>query len=98
MNKKQTRSAYLSKKDIPVNERLIFALDVPTVFEAKEIVDELDDDVHFYKLGLELFMAGGYYELIQWLKEKEKKFSLTLNSSMSPKLSALLFASLKAEA
>lgn len=59
---------YLSTKNIPVDERLIFALDVPTVKEAKEIVRELGDSVKFYKLGLEIFMAGGYYELIDWLR------------------------------
>ena len=57
-------SDYLSTKSIPVRERLIFALDVPSVAEAKQLVDTLGDEVVFYKLGLELFMAGGYFELI----------------------------------
>ena len=54
----------LSEKSIPVRERLIFALDVPTVEEAKRTVQLLGDSVVFYKLGLQIFMAGGYYELI----------------------------------
>jgi orotidine-5'-phosphate decarboxylase len=62
----------LSRKDIPARERLIFALDVPDVDEAKRLVNHLGDTVHFYKLGLELFMAGGYYQLLDWLKEKGK--------------------------
>jgi orotidine-5'-phosphate decarboxylase len=69
---------YLSKKDIPINERLIFALDVPSEKEAKELVDILGDNISFYKLGLELFMAGGYYELIDWLVKKGKKVFVDL--------------------
>jgi len=63
----------LSEKKIPRRERLIFALDVPTVAEAKEWVDRLGDSVQFYKLGLQLFMAGGYWELVEWLKQKNKQ-------------------------
>ncbi|HEO66399.1 MAG TPA: orotidine-5'-phosphate decarboxylase [Spirochaetes bacterium] len=63
----------MSKKDIPSNERLIFALDVPTVDEAKEWVNRLGDGVIFYKLGLELFMAGDYFGLMDWLIKQNKK-------------------------
>lgn len=68
----------LSQKNIPRRERLIFALDVPTVSEAKELVERLGDSVQFYKLGLQLFMAGGYYELIEWLKQKNKQVFVDL--------------------
>ncbi len=64
---------HLAKKDIPIKERLIFALDVADVKEAKKIVQELGDTVHFYKLGLELLMSNGYFELIDWLSKKNKK-------------------------
>ncbi len=65
-------------KNIPPEERLIFALDVPTVKEAKGLVEELGDSVKFYKLGLEIFMAGGYYELIDWLRARGKKVFVDL--------------------
>ena len=68
----------LSTKLIPNRERLIMALDVPGVAEAKALVQELDDSVLFYKIGLELFMSGGYFELIEWLKEREKKIFVDL--------------------
>jgi orotidine-5'-phosphate decarboxylase len=68
-----TRMTKSPKKNIPVEERLIFALDVPTTEEARSLVLELGDSVRFYKLGLEIFMAGGYYELIKWLIERDKK-------------------------
>jgi orotidine-5'-phosphate decarboxylase len=64
---------FLSTKTIPPEERLIFALDVPSVEEAKRLVERLDDAVQFYKVGLELLGTGGYFELIRWLVEREKK-------------------------
>ena len=71
-------SDYLSTKSIPVRERLIFALDVPSVAEAKQCVETLGDEVVFYKLGLELFMAGGYFELIDWLRARGKQVFVDL--------------------
>jgi orotidine-5'-phosphate decarboxylase len=68
----------LSTKKIPPRERLIFALDVSTVDEAKRLVDELGESVQFYKLGLEIFMAGGYFELIDWLRERGKRVFVDL--------------------
>jgi orotidine-5'-phosphate decarboxylase len=59
-------------KNIPSRERLIFALDVPDADAARRMVDTLGDAVKFYKLGLELFMAGGYYELQDWMVGKGK--------------------------
>jgi len=60
-------------RNIPMRERLIFALDVATTDEAKKIVEKLGDSVLFYKIGLQLFMAGGYFELLEWLRKKKKK-------------------------
>ena len=63
----------LSSKAIPVDERLILALDVDDTDQAKALVESLGDTVKFYKLGLQLFMAGGYYDLLDWLAERGKK-------------------------
>jgi len=68
----------LSNKDIPVNERLIFALDVSTVAEAKQLVEQLGDSVVFYKMGLQLFMAGDYFKLAEWLISRGKKVFVDL--------------------
>jgi len=54
-------------------DRLIFALDVPEAGRARELVEQLGDSVSFYKLGLELMMTGDYFELIDWLLERDKK-------------------------
>ena len=68
----------MTMKDIPADERLIFALDLADPWEARELVQELDDSVRFYKLGLELFMAGGYFELLDWLAGRGKKIFVDL--------------------
>jgi len=64
---------YLSTKTIPPEDRLIFALDVPSVEEAKRLVLTLREAVQFYKVGLELFATGGYFELVDWLVGQGKK-------------------------
>ena len=69
---------YLSRNDIPRRERLILALDVPSVDEAKALVESLGDSVLFYKLGLQLFMAGGYFELVDWLQQRKKEVFVDL--------------------
>ncbi|HIG29862.1 MAG TPA: orotidine-5'-phosphate decarboxylase [Verrucomicrobiales bacterium] len=75
----------LSKKDIPNQDRLIFALDVPTVKDAEELVDRLGDSVSFYKLGLQLFMAGGYHELVGRLRDQGKRIMVDLKFFDVPK-------------
>ena len=65
-------------KDIKIEDRLIFALDVPEVSEAKKIVTELDDSVNFYKIGMELLMTGQYFELLNWLIANDKKVFVDL--------------------
>ncbi len=63
---------------IPANERLIIALDLSTPDEAHELVAKLDDAGRFYKLGLELFMAPGFFGLFDWLKAEHKKVFVDL--------------------
>jgi orotidine-5'-phosphate decarboxylase len=63
----------VTDKNIPAHERLIFAMDVPDCDRARQLAEELGDAVTFYKLGLELMMSGGYFELLDWLLAKDKK-------------------------
>jgi orotidine-5'-phosphate decarboxylase len=67
-----------SRKPIPVRERLILALDVGSPEEARGLVEALGDHVGFYKIGLTLFMCGGYFELLQWLTDRGKKVFVDL--------------------
>lgn len=41
------------------DSRLIIPLDVPTVAEARALVDRIGDAAVFYKIGLQLFATGG---------------------------------------
>ncbi len=68
----------LSTKPIDPRDRLIFALDVPTQAEALQWVDRLGDAVTFYKVGFQLFMAEGYWELVEALKARSKKVFVDL--------------------
>jgi len=63
---------------IPRAERLIVALDVATPNAAKVLVERLGDAARFYKVGLELFMAGGYFELLEWLVQRGDKVFVDL--------------------
>jgi orotidine-5'-phosphate decarboxylase len=65
-------------KDIPDSDRLIFALDVADTDAARQLVTDLGDSVTFYKLGLELCMAGGYFELLEWLVQQDKQIFVDL--------------------
>jgi len=68
----------LSTKPIPAAERLIFALDVATPEEAWRLVEALDDTVLFYKVGLELFLSGGSFDLVDRLVARGKKVFVDL--------------------
>ncbi len=68
----------LSSNSVPRRERLIFALDVADAESARQLVARLGDAVQFYKIGLELFMTGGYFELLDWLKQQHKKVFVDL--------------------
>lgn len=63
----------LSKSDIAPQQRLIVALDTPDAAAARALVDAIGDAAEFYKLGLGLLGTGEYFELIEWLKQREKR-------------------------
>lgn len=48
-----------SRIDMSLRERLIVALDVPNVVQARNMVAALGDTVSFYKLGLQQVFGGG---------------------------------------
>jgi orotidine-5'-phosphate decarboxylase len=65
-------------REIPqrIEDRLIVALDVPSVAEARLLVDKLDGVASFFKLGLWLQFAAGFDRLIDDLVAKDKKIFL----------------------
>ncbi len=62
-----------AKTEIPARERLIFALDVADLAEARRLIATLGDAVMFYKLGLEFFLSGNYFDLAAELRDAGKK-------------------------
>ena len=72
-------------KTIPPRERLIFAMDVADPAAARGLVEVLGESVEFYKIGLELFMSGGYFELLDWLARAARRYSSTSSSSTCPR-------------
>lgn len=54
-------------------DRLIVALDVPTVDDALRVVEQLDN-ISFFKIGLQLFMTGGLLTLLQRLRGTKRVF------------------------
>jgi orotidine-5'-phosphate decarboxylase len=65
-------------RDTPVRieDRLIVALDVQSIAEARRLVGDLDGLVSFFKLGLWLQFAAGFDRLIEELLNKGKKIFL----------------------
>ncbi len=64
-------------KNIPLDERLIFALDVPAADDARRLVRSLESEVRFFKVGLQLFLAGGF-STVEWLVERGLRVMLDL--------------------
>ena len=50
----------MTPTDIPLEERIIFALDLANPREAKTLVDRLAGQIRFFKVGMQLFFAGGW--------------------------------------
>ncbi len=63
----------MNEKHIVNKDRLIFAMDVPDCDQAKELTETLGGAVTFYKLGLELMMTNGYFDLMDWMLKRDKK-------------------------
>jgi orotidine-5'-phosphate decarboxylase len=62
---------------IEPRERLILALDVQSVDEAKRLLDRVKDSVAFVKIGLELFTAAGP-DIVRWVLAQRKRVFLDL--------------------
>ena len=68
----------MTASTINPRDRLIFALDVPDAAAARQMVEQLGDAVTFYKVGLELFMHPGCFELVEWLVRQGKRVFVDL--------------------
>lgn len=59
-------------------DRLVVALDVPAVAEARKIIDMLADAVSFYKVGLELLADPEVGTLLDTLRQRHRRIFLDL--------------------
>lgn len=80
-------------KDIPLNERIILALDVESPEQAKDLVKKTESQVTFYKVGLQLFMAS-WFEIVDWLSDRGHKVMLDLKFFDIPETVRLAVAQL----
>lgn len=67
----------MKKKNIPNEERIIMALDVDSPKKAKELVKKTESGIRFYKVGLQLFLAGGF-NIVDWIIDRQHKVMLDL--------------------
>jgi len=64
-------------KIIPAKERIILALDVDSTRKAKELIKKTESQLSFYKVGLQLFLAGGF-KIVDWIRGRGHKVMLDL--------------------
>jgi hypothetical protein len=71
-----------SPRDIPerIEDRLIVALDLPSIREARVPIDKLEAVAYFFKIGLWLEFAAGFDALIEDLLRRDKKIFSVLSS------------------
>lgn len=62
----------MNRKNIPLKERIIFALDVASKQEAEKWVDRLGSHINFFKVGLQLFIAG-WFPVIEMIANRGHK-------------------------
>ena len=58
-----------------IRKKLVLALDVEDITEAKKLVDELSPYIGTFKVGLQLFCGYGL-EIVNYIKEKNSDFFL----------------------
>ncbi len=84
----------MKHKDIPLNERVIFALDVNSKQEAERWLDKLGDHIKFYKVGLQLFI-NGWFPVIDMIVERGYKVMCDLKIFDVPETVKLAINGLK---
>lgn len=62
---------------IPLRNRIILALDVDGPEKARALVERTESHLGFYKVGLQLFLAGGF-EVVDWLVGRGHRVMLDL--------------------
>jgi len=79
---------------IPLQERIILALDVESPDQAKDLVKRTESHLGFYKVGLQLFMAG-WFDMVDWLVDRGHKVMLDLKFFDIPETVKLAVAQIR---
>jgi orotidine-5'-phosphate decarboxylase len=80
-------------QDISLDERIIFALDVSNTDDAKRWVETLEAHTKFFKVGLQLFLGGGF-DIIDWILKRNLKVFMDLKFFDVPETVKLAVAAL----
>lgn len=67
----------MTTRYIPLDERIIFALDFASPETAKTWVERLEGPIRFFKVGLQLFLAG-HFDIVDWIVGRGHKVMLDL--------------------
>jgi len=67
----------MDRESISLDERIIFALDVPGAESARDLVKRLEGEIRFFKMGLQLFLAAGF-PLVEWIVGRGHRVMLDL--------------------
>ena len=78
----------MTVKNIPLNERIIFALDVDNAGQALKLVEQLGGAIGYYKIGLQLFLAEGF-GLVERVRDMGHKVMLDLKFLDIPNTTAM---------
>lgn len=81
-------------KEIPLEERIIFALDVDSKDKALEWVEKLGSHIRFYKVGLQLFLAA-WFPVIEEITKRGHKVMVDLKFFDIPETVQLAMRQLK---
>jgi orotidine-5'-phosphate decarboxylase len=84
----------MATKNIELRDRIILALDVANHELAKELVMKTESHLGFYKVGLQLFMAG-WFETVDWLVARGHKVMLDLKFFDIPETVKLAVAQIR---
>lgn len=84
----------MNRKEIPLKDRIIFALDVDSEKEAGKWVDTLGSHINFFKVGLQLFI-GGWFPVIKMITERGHKVMCDLKICDVPETVKLALRQLK---
>ncbi|HSH13418.1 MAG TPA: orotidine-5'-phosphate decarboxylase [Desulfurivibrionaceae bacterium] len=67
----------MTTQPIPLRDRIILALDVDSPEKARTLVERTEAHLGFYKVGLQLFLAGGF-DVVDWLVGRGHRVMLDL--------------------